>query len=694
MQTSSTLLLSSIRNVGHFTVYAANMIHWALERGLSVCFLGYDFKNTYLFRNFSQNPSVQFIDITEVERRLLPEQEHLNDAAVLEFFFSEQGVDVQIEALAALQRELRPCATILLNFDDMLFNSDSFASEESLFPCPTYAVSTFGFKDFYMGIQDLYNERMTRILHTSQSLAGVLTLDENHVRAVDPTQKKLIFLPDPYRDFHQPPVDALPTQDREQLAELETFLKQGEGPVIPMIGKLDDRKNPLWILELADLTPAPLFVFLGERVPSADPAIDERMNERIQELTAQGRCFSRFTFTPEHFFGKVLECGRVPALPLAYSAHYGSSAIHLHALAHGAPTLTPDIGLMAFRTMRHGLGSVFTHNDKRDFIRAWQRMVQESPTPEQRARYRDFTQFFGESNLGSCLDYITKMSSSPPAMPPEGRRSAPRSGAEYFFCMQQGMQNAYSGQSQEAIFHFDQALAQRPAHQVILLRKGLAAGALGDSELFEDCISGLGKRATDGMEREYFAQLLAERGYRYYLSEERDPAFDVLDMALVLHPGMPEALHLQTMFFQRENRLEEALAPLTELTALEHPNRHYFLQTLGGVLAQLKRFDESAETFRTALRIAPHFLELWLNLSDVLRYARRLDEAWAALEQLQQIDARFPNLHLKQGQVLLAQGKAREALNALQAEEKHGEMSPLLRDCLQDARKLIAVSGQ
>jgi tetratricopeptide (TPR) repeat protein len=630
-----TLLVCLTRTVGHFTVYTSNLLDWARKRGFQAACLLPAPDRTNLFQKFKNSPEIRFLDLADFLPNRFKACLGEGDAAILRDLFSGEGLDWQIQAVNAAQRLIGAEWTALINSDDMLFNSNMFFEREKLFQRPTYGVSTFGFRDFHLGFEDVYTHRINRLNAECGNFTGMFTLDEHHVAHDDPRQEFLIFFPDPYKEFERLPEERLPVLERRQLDELRVFLAQGQTPLIPLIGKLDARKNGLWLLEQVARRPDYGAVLLGERVRASqgpDARADARIDAILDTLRAQGRVFVKPDFTTEHFFQAAFESPRVRFAPFAYKTHYGSSAVHLHALEAGKPCLVADVGLMAQRTVAHGLGALFAHDEREDFDAAFERLAENPPT----IHPAPFLSCFSQDRLFACLDYGFGISSTPPETPVPYDADRHSDGPAYFAPFQQGLAQLRRRENDCGAAAFDAALALRPGHSCLLLRRALAAAASGDDAFCRKLVHAQQQRQPPPAELEFAFPLFFHLGAHYLDERKLELAERCLDFCRLLDPK------------------HEALR-LAEIHALHKANRH----------------DEALRAIEAYRESQPDTPEIAWRRLDILLDADRIDQA---LEQannaIRDFEAQGQELHLfamrkRRMEILADAGLNEEALTAV-----------------------------
>jgi Glycosyltransferase len=626
------LLIHNLYNYGHFLVYADNLTVWALSRGFRVTFMGRGLEGTFYQRRHQGDPNVQLLDASPGERL---------DQSLSGLTKAELTARACAE-LCQAQAELKPEASILLSTDEFLFQSSEILDPDFAFPAPTVGVVTFGHRDCHLGFKDVYARNLDDVLARRRPFRSVLTLDEHQVAAVDPGEEHLVFLPDIYADPPRPKTVEQERRETAETAELTAFLDRARGPVLPVLGKVDQRKNALWVLRAASQTPDACCVLLGQRVPSPDdPAIDAL----LAELAAQGRAFVRTDYVPESLFRAVLTHRAVPFLPLPYSCHYGSSGLQLQALAAGKPTLVPDVGLMAWRVQTHALGLCHRHGDEADFRNVFDRLLRQGAEPYAEAIGRFMGGFTPEAR-NAQLDKVFGMDGASGAL--RSRLVACVASSEGLDAAGQALVLLHAGRAEEALRLLDPAEASAPDDAGLMRCRVLALHALGRQAeawgIAQRCSFAIGTTLAAFQLNLYCEAMTAARTPAEYL--------EYLNMLCLL-------LHFIPVTDTPEPQpgpwhpLEQALRERWRAPSIGSAS---WLALADG-LVRLKRNGTAALAYRRVLELDPQALDCWLNLSDVLRYERRYDESDAALDELAARSPEHSGLHHKRGQVLFERGK-------------------------------------
>ena len=623
------LLIYVVRTVGHFLIYAHNLTLWAESRGLGVTFCGP--RSTVYHQWHRDNPAVKFLDAEEFLGYNLSTTD---DETIVRELFNEDRAAGQIDALCSLQKSLQPRITALVNTDDFIFNYP-FEVEDCRFATPTYGIVTFGNRNRYTGFDEIYSWRLRWLIQNRGPFTRLLTVDEFQIVNEDPEQQYLGYLPDPYRKFSEViGIEDTPAPGAEALLR---FLDKSDCYVLPIAGKFDDRKNALFLLDLAGDFPDFNYAIIGSRVPSA--ANDPHIDTTIDDLFAQGRLHANFGFVDGRLFDLLFNHPNVPFAALPYEAHYGSSGVHLHALEHGKPCLVPDNGLMARRTLNAKLGLVFKHGDQGDFKHSLEKMLackdDFSPTIAR------FMNSFTRDSLFDAFDYAFGMRDTPFPLPDWVHTVEPLLPKDaYFTPYQHALEAGYSGDYGKALTFLEHGLKLAKGHPSMLFRKMLFLLSSGCVDEAAAMVSGL----RDNSEVRHFVISMAR-----FLRNKID-GFPYADPSRVL----------RRILFPLARTVEE-------------------FQELGAACASLQAYEMGQQAFCRALKLDSTRDDIRLNLSDILRYQGDYAASLQVLEDLERLSPKAPGIHCKRGQVYFEQGMAKEARKELHmalqgASEEHSAL--------------------
>lgn len=607
------LLLQNIFNYGHFLVYASVFTRWGLSRGFEVHMLGRGLQGTTYERRFAGHPGVVLHDASPGER-LDPLKADWAKPDLLR---------ASLDAVLAAQRELRPRTTVLLSTDDYLFEGVGVTEEGFRFETPTCGLTTFGHREHYTAYADGHARRLARMIERRSPFSTMFTLDEYHASDTGADPAYLAFLPDIYcEDAPDAPATG---EDSRSERELSRFLDAGQGPVVPVIGKFDRRKNNLWVLEMAASIPDASCVVLGERVPGPD---DARIDDLLRELRAQGRLFELWGFVPEILFHMVLGHERTAFLALPYSCHYGSSGIQLIGLAHGKPTLAPSGGLMARRIADHGLGRVFTAGNRTDFEKGFRDLLELGAAPF-RARTLRFMEHFSEPARHGQIDRALGLSGNVLAQVPLLEGTCPDEGLHHALALY------WNGRREEALALMEQVLLRAPDDPVTIFRM---ATMLFGMDRIQEAAQGMRRclQLGGGEECDFFV--------RRYVQDARE-LLDAGDRA-----GAVERVRRALQLVREDG--QDGSPVLSASTWRE----------IGSILARSGEHAQAVESFRQALLLAPDLHDVRLNISDALRYAGRFAESLRELDALEAAAPGWFGLDHKRGQVFFEMGEAKHAL--------------------------------
>lgn len=623
------ILIHTFFNYGHYLVYAENITQWALAKGFTTALMGVSLAGTDFTRRHGDNPRVQIIETSPGAAMDQKAAEWARPGLVAE----------AARSIPEMQRRLAPLATFLLTMDDFLLEGVPLPS----FAARTIGIDTFGGRKHFTGYADKHASRLKALLADCSPLDAILTLDEYHAHRSDPEERRLIFLPDMFALPSGMADDASP----EEIASLTAFLDAAPGPVIPILGKLDKRKNAPLVLRTIKNIPDASCVVIGERVPGPE---DSAIDILLDGLTQAGRAFIRQGFVPEGLFRMILSHPAVPFLPLPYICHYGSSGPQLMGLAHGKPSLVPDNGLMGRRVAEHGLGASYPAGDDDAFARAFRRLLDTGPGPFREAAAR-FMVFFSRQNLHAQLDRAAGLTPGGPS-PLAGLVHAGRDAGQKGRPLHAGLDLLLEGRAREAVECFDEALDRTPESGSILFRKALAHDALGETAQRDAALREALARGA-GEELDHYVRSLADACLGPGGVDPSSAAFAAMTGALALAAGGSE---------DSSGSDGQRLSRLVGRGSFSQALQAATWQRVGAVLAQAGEHDAAVVSFERAIGLDPRERAYLLNLSDVLRYAKRFQESEAALDRLEALDPSHAGLSHKRGQILYDMGRPVEAL--------------------------------
>lgn len=632
------LLLHNLFNFGHFLVYATAFTEWGLSRGLEVHLLGRGLEGSNYQRRFADCPNVLIHDANPKQRL---DQRHAE-------WTSPQFLLQELERMLAAQRELRPQASVFISTDDYLFKGVGINEPNFSFETPTCGLTTFGNRQHYTGYTDAHATRLGRLIETRAPFSMIFTLDEYQALDAGVDSAYLVFLPDIFaEDALGPQAPNIQDSSTHLTSELKNFLDAAVGPVFPILGKFDRRKNNLWILETVAAMPNASCVVLGERIPSEE---DGHIEELLTDLRASGRLFECRDFVPEELFHTVLSHDKVPFLPLPYSCHYGSSGIQFMGLAYGKPCLTPSGGLMARRSQEHGLGMIFRAGDRKDFTSRFQELLKRGHAPYHENAER-FMRYFSVRARQGYMDRMLDLTLQEAATPLSKSVDASERN------IHEVMRLFWKGNAEEALSLIQALLADSPEDAGLLFRLAMILFELGRLDESRNAI-----RAC--------IELGVADEIDFFVRQQAQGVMEQLDTgdSLAAVQQLKRILEL----------IPQELCADTMNTVLSVPT----WQQVGGVFARAGEFSLGEECFRNALLRAPEAYDIRLNLSDVLRYAGRYEESLHELDILESKAPDWPGLFYKQGQVLQSSGKYEMALQCFRQEAEESGHYALAQACI------------
>jgi hypothetical protein len=194
---------------------------------------------------------------------------------------------------------------------------------------------------------------------------------------------------------------ALSDEAAEWQARAHEFLEQNAArPALVYYGTAQARRGYDTLLRLAVEEDA-CVLHAGLRDDAQAYAFDVAGLRR--ELARRGALLESRAYHVEFDTADVfMRCAHHLVLP--YRGHYGSSGVMLQALRAGRPVLVPDIGLMAHRVRRFGLGGVYRHGDWHDLRRRHRALCETDPAGF-RPGIERFLRFFTDTQIVASLEH-------------------------------------------------------------------------------------------------------------------------------------------------------------------------------------------------------------------------------------------------------------------------------------------------
>lgn len=167
----------------------------------------------------------------------------------------------------------------------------------------------------------------------------------------------LKWLPDVFQQYAELILKVQKPEQRIWIERLNEFKKRNSGKFFFLyFGTAQYRRGYDTLLKLAEKS-GDCIIHCGLR--DDDVTYEYDVNNVRLKLEKEGRFFETNEYIEdsiciEYFFKSVTH------LVLPYKKFYGSSGIMLQALEFGIPVLTPDTGIIGFRTSKNNLGAVYS----------------------------------------------------------------------------------------------------------------------------------------------------------------------------------------------------------------------------------------------------------------------------------------------------------------------------------------------
>jgi serine/threonine-protein kinase len=154
-------------------------------------------------------------------------------------------------------------------------------------------------------------------------------------------------------------------------------------------------------------------------------------------------------------------------------------------------------------------------------------------------------------------------------------------------------------------------------------------------------------------------------GHVFTIKAEHDKAFTSFEKALALEPTNIFAWRCKVSALRLVQRYDEAIQ-LAQQGLKQFPQERYFADTLGSIYIAQNDFSKAEEAFLLSITLQPDAVSAYANLSMVLEYQNRSDEAMQILQQGLQIRS-SERLHGNLGTALFMRGYYVDAAASFEA---------------------------
>ena len=140
---------------------------------------------------------------------------------------------------------------------------------------------------------------------------------------------------------------------------------------------------------------------------------------------------------------------------------------------------------------------------------------------------------------------------------------------------------------------------------------------------------------------------------------------------LAIDAGDEEALHLLAQILNQQGRTNEAVELMGALCSF-NPQCVAYHNDRGVMLAALGRWPEAVAAYEKATVLDAHHVDARFNLALALFRCKRREEARAAYDALAALAPEIPEMDVLHGEILRAEGRPGEAVEALSRAIAHG----------------------
>lgn len=213
---------------------------------------------------------------------------------------------------------------------------------------------------------------------------------------------------------------------------------------------------------------------------------------------------------------------------------------------------------------------------------------------------------------------------------------------------------------QEALAHFDKALALKADFPEALANRGVVLGRLGRLVEAVDSFAKALALKPD------FAEAHYNNGNILFELKHFEEAAAHFEKALALNPDYAEALYSHGNVLRAMQRYQPALVSYQKFLAIK-PNDAEAFNGCGVTLHCLRRFADAVSSFDRAIAIKPDFANALCNRGTALQELGRFEEALNDFDRALSLRPDFAEARFNKGLLYLMLGREDEARDAFQA---------------------------
>lgn len=210
------------------------------------------------------------------------------------------------------------------------------------------------------------------ILKNHPAFTAVFITDENIVERSQSV--KFLHLPDIRATISTDPGKGPESGFSQRIqSEINAFCDRNSGrEIVLLFGDLENRKGYDFLLQLVDQNKDLILLRVGRTKPSF--SLSWQITQLKETLYKEDRFMEIDCYTPPDIIDFLFK--KLNFLLLPYRNFFRTSGVMMDSIHEGIPVLVPDIGLMADRVKRNGIGRVYEHENFEDFVKQFNELIQ------------------------------------------------------------------------------------------------------------------------------------------------------------------------------------------------------------------------------------------------------------------------------------------------------------------------------